>query len=184
MFLIVGLGNPGKEYEKTYHNLGFLALDYFCLQNNIEIKKAKDNALIFEGKINNKKVILAKPQTYMNLSGTSVVRLAKRFDIKPENVLIIYDDIDLEKGQVRYRQSGSGGTHNGMKNVIQQLSTNNVPRIRIGAGKDDENIKDVADYVLSSIKNVDNYVSAFEKVKNLIDEFIEKDGNIENKSVK
>jgi PTH1 family peptidyl-tRNA hydrolase len=184
MLLIVGLGNPGKEYEKNYHNLGFMALDFFAKENGLEIKKVKDNALIFEGKINDKKVILAKPQTFMNLSGTSVVRLMKRFQIEPEHTLIIYDDIDLLEAAVRYRQTGSGGTHNGMKNIIEQLSTTNVPRIRIGAGKDEVGGKCLADYVLSNIKNVNNYVSAFEKVKELLDEFIKSDGVIENKSVK
>jgi PTH1 family peptidyl-tRNA hydrolase len=183
MLLIVGLGNPGKQYEKTYHNLGFMALDFFSKKHQVELKKIKENTIIFEGQINQKKIILAKPQTYMNLSGTSVAKLAKRFQVEPKNILIIYDDVDLDEGAIRVREKGSAGTHNGMKNIVAQLGTTEFPRIRIGVGKDHITNRSLADYVLSNIKNVAHYHETFETVSELIEQFINKDGMVENKSI-
>ena len=180
MILIVGLGNPGKQYENTYHNIGFLALDSFLNKHNLKLTKKKGNALIFEGKLLGQKVILAKPQTYMNLSGTSVASLASSFKVDPKQTLIIYDDIDLEEGAVRYRTSGSGGTHNGMKDIVRAVGEE-VARVRIGIGRDER--KDLADYVLSRIKKIDAFEQSFEKTIELMEEFIEKEGKIENKSV-
>lgn len=182
MILIVGLGNPGKEYEKTYHNLGFMALDYYAKLQSVKITKNKENALIFEGQLNGKKVILAKPQTYMNLSGTSVIRLMNAYKIDPSQVLIIYDDIDLEEAAVRFRSSGSAGTHNGMKDILKNVNTLIVPRIRIGVGKDPLPNRSLADFVLSSVRDEKVYDAAFQKTASIIDEFILNNGVLENKS--
>jgi peptidyl-tRNA hydrolase, PTH1 family len=181
--LIVGLGNPGKKYEDTYHNMGFKALDLYACKKGITITKNKGNAFIFEGKIENQKIILAKPKTFMNLSGTSVAYLAKSYKIDTKNILIIYDDVDLELGAVRFRASGSAGTHNGMKDIVNSLSTNDIPRIRIGVGKPNNNME-LADYVLSHISKTNLQVleGAFEKTCELIDEFITSGGELENKS--
>ena len=183
MILIVGLGNPGKNYENTYHNMGFMALDFYIKSKGVTLTKKKGNALIYEGPINGKKVILAKPQTFMNLSGTSVASLVASFKIEPSKALVIYDDIDLEQGAVRFRNSGSAGTHNGMKDVVKDLNTTSIPRVRIGVGQDLVKGRDLADYVLSKVQRVEDFKEPFEKVASLIDEFIEKDGALENKSV-
>ncbi len=183
MFLIVGLGNTGKKYENTYHNMGFWALDEFARKNDIKITKSKNNALIFEGKIGSKKVILVKPTTYMNNSGLAVRALMDKFKINSENVLVVYDDIDLPKGVVRFRNSGSAGTHNGMKSIISHINTQNFPRIRVGIDKD-ERIP-LADYVLSKVNGASKkqLKAAIEESANLIEEFIKNDGKLENTSI-
>ena len=185
MILIVGLGNPGKKYWTTYHNMGFMAIDTYAEKKGITLNKNKGNAFVFEGIINEQKVILAKPKTFMNLSGKSVQSLSSIYKIDPKNILIIYDDIDIDLGAVRYRISGSGGTHNGMKDIINTLGTNNIPRVRIGVGMPENNNMNLADYVLSNISKAKLLVlsEAFEKTAELIDEFIIKGGEIENKSV-
>lgn len=182
MFLVVGLGNPGKKYENTYHNVGFCVLDAYSKNKTVNITKKKGNALIFEGKINNQKVILAKPQTYMNLSGSSVSSLAKKFKIEPNNIVIVYDDVDLDVGQVRFRSSGSGGTHNGMRDIVKALGTQ-VKRVRIGVGRGSG--KSLADFVLSQIKKQEKPIieEAVVKAIELIDEIINNNGEMENKSM-
>ena len=168
MILIVGLGNPGAKYEKTYHNIGFLVLDKIAQELGEKFGKKAGNALVCETKIDGQKVIFAKPQTYMNLSGESVLQLKNKFKIENENMLIILDDIDLPKGDTRFRTSGSAGTHNGLRNIVSLLGDNNVPRFRIGIGKDER--MDLADYVLSSIKKEDEQIfdDAIEKAKNFV----------------
>ena len=133
-FVIVGLGNPGSEYEKTRHNMGFRAVDVIASDENIEIKRAKFHALIGQGKIAGHKVILVKPQTYMNRSGIAVREVAMYYNVPSCNVIVIYDDIDLPVTAIRVRKSGGAGTHNGMKSVVQQLGVKDFPRIRIGVG--------------------------------------------------
>ena len=182
MMLIVGLGNPGKEYENTYHNIGFMALDFYLKNLGLTLNKKKDNSLILEEKINSKKIIFCKPLTYMNLSGTSVVALSNKFKVEKNKILIIYDDIDLEEGVVRFRKEGSAGTHNGMKDIINKMGTTEVARIRIGIGKPTHKEQDLANFVLSKIKNKDLYEPAFLKVKEILDEFILNEGKLENKS--
>ncbi len=138
MYIIVGLGNPGKKYENTRHNIGFIAIDYFAEKYNIKINKIKHKALMGEGTIGGEKVILVKPQTFMNLSGESIREVMSYYKVPIENLVVIYDDIDIDVGNVRIRKKGSAGTHNGMKSVIYQLKEDNFPRVRIGVGKDEK----------------------------------------------
>ena len=133
-YVIAGLGNPGKEYEETRHNMGYKAIDVLSSIENIEIRKNKFHALIGQGKIEGKKAVLVKPGTYMNRSGIAVREAAMYFDVAPENLIVIYDDIDLPAGSIRIRKSGGAGTHNGMRSVVQELGTKNFIRIRIGVG--------------------------------------------------
>ena len=153
MKIIVGLGNPGKEYENTKHNLGFMFLD-FLNKNYLggEFKTFK-NSKIIEGNIDNEKVILAKPQTYMNLSGEAVVLAVNYYKINMEDILIVHDDLDLPVGKLRIRKQGSGGGQKGMKNIIDLLHTNEISRIRVGIDHD-ERIP-VVDYVLGKVKKED-----------------------------
>lgn len=146
MYVIVGLGNPGKKYDATRHNIGFEAIDMLAKRNNIEIKKLKHKALCGEGTIGGKKVILVKPQTFMNLSGQSLLDIVQFYKLDPEKLIVIYDDIDVAVGSLRIREKGSAGSHNGMKSIIYQLQTDQFPRIRIGVGK--PQFGDLADYVL------------------------------------
>lgn len=136
MYVIVGLGNPGKKYENTRHNIGFITVDYLADELGIKINKIKHKALIGEGRIGGKKVILVKPQTYMNLSGESVREIADYYKVEMDKLIVIYDDIDIDMGTVRIRKKGSAGTHNGMKSIIRLLGDDNFPRVRIGIGKD------------------------------------------------
>ena len=135
MFLIVGLGNPGKEYDNTRHNIGFETIDYISNKYNIEINRKKFKGVCGEGFINNTKVILLKPSTYMNLSGESVAEAVKFYKLKKEEVIIIYDDISLEVGRLRIREKGSAGGHNGIKSIISHLASDVFPRIKIGVGQ-------------------------------------------------
>lgn len=135
MFIIVGLGNPGKKYENTRHNMGFQVIDLLSSEYGINVDKLKFKALVGEGRIADQKVILVKPQTYMNLSGESVREIMSFYKEPIENLIVVYDDIDLEVGTFRIRAKGSAGTHNGMRSVIYQLQNDNFPRIRVGIGK-------------------------------------------------
>lgn len=148
MFIIVGLGNPDRQYEGTRHNAGFDVIDRIADKYNIAVDARKHRALIGKGIIEGQKVILAKPQTYMNLSGESIRSLTDYFKIDPEHeLLVIYDDINLEPGQLRIREKGSAGGHNGIKNIIACLGTQIFPRIRVGVGAKPSKY-DLADYVL------------------------------------
>lgn len=149
MYLIVGLGNPGRKYEKTRHNMGFDCIDILADKLGIKVNKTKLRAKTGTGKIKNEQVILAKPQTYMNLSGTSIVPLINFYKIDPEKELIvIYDDTDLDVGHLRIRKKGSAGSHNGMKNIIECMGgRQDFLRIRVGIGKRPENY-DMVDFVL------------------------------------
>ena len=149
-FVIVGLGNPGAEYEKTRHNMGFRALDVLASDERIEIRRAKFHALIGQGKIAGHKVILVKPQTYMNRSGIAVREAAMYYNVPSCNVIVIYDDIDLPLTAIRVRKSGGAGTHNGMKSVVQQLGVKDFPRIRIGVGSQ-ETGEDLVDRVIGKV---------------------------------
>ncbi|NLM43370.1 MAG: aminoacyl-tRNA hydrolase [Clostridiales bacterium] len=146
MFVVAGLGNPGIKYADTRHNIGFITLDYLAQQLNININKIKHKALVGEGYIGVEKVLLVKPQTYMNLSGESILDVVEYYKIPIENLIVIYDDVDLPKGVLRIRQKGSAGSHNGMKSIIYLLQRDDFPRIRIGIGKQPEYM-DLADYV-------------------------------------
>lgn len=148
MFLIVGLGNPTKEYDNTYHNIGFMVLDSFAKSYNVAFSKKKCDGLFAEAKIADKKVLLLKPQTYMNNSGTSVWQMVKKYKIALNKILVVYDDIDIPVGQYRLRKSGSAGSHNGMKSIIGHLGQEEFARLRVGIGA---KYFDLADYVLSKI---------------------------------
>lgn len=150
MLIIVGLGNPGNKYEHTRHNVGFDVIEVLSQKLNIAVKKIKCKCLVGEGMVNGEKVVLAKPQTYMNLSGQAVVELMQWYKVDSEEVLIIYDDIDLPLGHIRYRNNGSAGTHNGMRNIISLSPSNNFPRLRVGVGRPPHRDYDLADWVLSS----------------------------------
>ncbi|MBQ7667902.1 MAG: aminoacyl-tRNA hydrolase [Clostridia bacterium] len=147
MYIIVGLGNPGGEYEKTRHNTGYMFLDRLASKYNISVTKEKFKAKVGDGHIEGKKVLLVKPETYMNNSGESVIEIVNFYKEDLDNVLIVYDDIDLPVGKIRIRESGSAGTHNGMKSVLAHLGSKKVKRIRIGIGK--PNI-DLINYVLGN----------------------------------
>lgn len=134
MFVIAGLGNPGKEYENTRHNMGFKVVDALASDLGIDIRKEKFHSLIGQGKIDNEKIILIKPQTYMNRSGIAVRETAMYYNVPPENVIVIYDDIDIPLSSIRIRKAGGAGTHNGMKSVVSELGITSFPRIRIGVG--------------------------------------------------
>ena len=149
MFIIAGLGNPTREYEGTRHNVGFDVIDRLAARYNIDVDVKKHRALIGKGMIAGQKVILAKPQTYMNLSGESVRELVNYYKVDPESELIVvYDDISLAPGQIRIRKKGSAGGHNGIKNIIANLGTDRFMRVKVGVGEKPKNW-DLADYVLS-----------------------------------
>ena len=147
MYIIAGLGNPTREYEKTRHNVGFEAIDILADKAGTTVTEKKHKALYGKGYIGGQKVILAKPQTYMNLSGESIREIADFYKIEPENIIILCDDINLSEGQLRIRLKGSAGGHNGLKNIISHLGTQEFPRIRIGVGEKPRGM-DLADYVL------------------------------------
>lgn len=134
MYLIVGLGNPEEEYARTRHNMGFDTINRISENSNIKVNKSKFNSLYGTGTIDGKKVILLKPQTYMNLSGNAVRDFMNFYKILPENIIVIYDDLDIEPGIIKIRKKGGAGTHNGMKSVVHEIQTENFPRIRIGIG--------------------------------------------------
>lgn len=148
MYVIVGLGNPGERYTQTKHNIGFITIDYLAEQHNIKVNKIKHKAVIGEGTIGGEKILLVKPSTFMNLSGQSVMEIMNFYKVPIENLIVIYDDIDLPVGKVRIRQSGSSGTHNGMRNIIYLLNNQGYPRIRIGVGKQPDYM-DLGDYVMT-----------------------------------
>ena len=135
MYLIVGLGNPESEYAHTRHNMGFDTINELAKNNNINITKTKFKALYETGIIQNEKVILLKPQTYMNLSGEAIKEARDFYNVKPEEIIVIYDDIDIEKGKIKLRKKGGPGSHNGMKSVVQELNTTDFIRIRVGIGQ-------------------------------------------------
>ena len=135
MFVIAGLGNPVRKYENTRHNMGFLAVDRLAEKHGIKVSKIKHKALIGDGIISGQRVLLVKPQTYMNLSGESLREVMNYYNVDIQNLIVIYDDLDLEIGALRIRKKGSAGSHNGMKSVVNQLQSQDFPRIRIGIGK-------------------------------------------------
>ena len=145
MFLIVGLGNPGSQYEDTRHNIGFKVVDNIAKEYNIEINRQKFKGMCGEGFINGEKVILLKPSTYMNLSGESIREVVDFYKLSNEDLVVIYDDISLDVGRLRIREKGSAGGHNGIKSIIAHLGTDIFPRIKVGVGQ--PNV-DLVNYVL------------------------------------
>lgn len=146
MYVIVGLGNPGKQYDSTRHNVGFEVIDQLARRHNIPVVKSKYKALVGEGMIDGKKVMLVKPQTFMNLSGESVMRIVEYYDLPLDNLMVIYDDLDTDVGKLRIRAKGSAGSHNGMKNIIYLLKEDVFPRVRVGIGRPEHGA--VRDFVL------------------------------------
>ncbi len=149
-WLIVGLGNPGREYEKTRHNCGFRCLDLLADQLNCKVDKLKFQGLYGQVNYNGVKLFLLKPQTYMNLSGRSVLQLSAYFHIPPQNIIVMFDDISLEPGRLRIRPNGSAGGHNGIKSIIQEVGSQEFPRVKIGVGAKPNPNYDLADWVLSA----------------------------------
>ena len=165
MYLIVGLGNPGRQYEATRHNMGFDVIDKLVEEYNVPQSGVKFNAMYGKGRIEGQPVILMKPLSYMNLSGGPVRDMANYFKIDPETeMIVIYDDIDLEPGQLRIRKQGSAGGHNGIKDIIRQLGTEKFLRIKVGVGAKPKGW-DLADHVLGRFSTED---------RKLVDEAIEK----------
>ena len=149
-WLIVGLGNPGREYERTRHNAGFRAIDLLAEKPGCKIDKAKFQGLYGQVNYNGGKLFLLKPQTFMNLSGRSVLQLSAYFSIPPQRIIVLFDDISLEPGRLRVRADGSAGGHNGIKSIIQELGSQSFPRVKIGVGAKPHPDYDLADWVLSS----------------------------------
>ena len=174
MYLIVGLGNPENEYANTRHNMGFDTINKLAKENNIEVNKSKFRGLYGTGIIQGKKVILLKPQTYMNLSGEAVLECVNFYKIAVDDILIIHDDMDLPVGSVRLRMQGSGAGQKGMKNIIDLLHTTQIKRIRMGIGRD-QNI-DVINYVLGKFRKdeIDIFNEACDWASNGAYEFISK----------
>lgn len=148
-WLIVGLGNPGKEYASTRHNCGFRAVDLVAEQLGCKIDKLKFQGLYGQASCEGKKIYLLKPQTYMNLSGRSVLQMSAYYNIPPERIIVLFDDISLEPGRLRIRSNGSAGGHNGIKSIITELGSENFPRVKIGVGAKPHKDADLADWVLS-----------------------------------
>ncbi len=190
MYLIVGLGNPESDYSKTRHNMGFNVINKISEEYQIEVNKSKFKGLVGNGIINGEKVILLKPQTFMNLSGESVIEAMNFYKITENELIVIYDDIDIEPGNIRIRRNGSAGTHNGMRSIVEHLKTENFARVRVGIGKPsghldmithvighipeeevkmlDEGVKTAKDAVLEIIKNsIDSAMNKFNKKKDV-----------------
>lgn len=148
MKLIIGLGNPGRDYAGTRHNIGFGVITRVAEQYNISLNRNEHKAVCGKGMIGGEKVLLAQPQTFMNLSGESVRSLADYYKVEPEDIIVAYDDIDLAVGQIRIRRKGSAGGHNGIKNIIAHLGTNEFPRVKVGVGAKPQG-GDLARHVLS-----------------------------------
>ena len=167
MFVIVGLGNPDKKYEHTRHNIGFDVVDALAAKYNIDIKDKKHKALCGTGVIEGMKVLLVKPQTYMNLSGESVADVVNFYKIDPEeDMIVIFDDISLEPGRIRIRKKGSAGGHNGIKNIIAMTGTSGFKRIKVGVGEKPQGW-DLADHVLGRFSDEDR--QNVEAIKNAMD---------------
>ena len=179
MYVIVGLGNPGRKYEHTRHNVGFDVVEILSQKYNIPIRKIRCKSVVGEGTICGEKVVLAQPQTFMNLSGEAVVQLCNWYKPEDDHLIVVYDDVDLAEGKLRFRPSGSSGTHNGMRNIIYLLGKDNFPRVRVGIGRPPEGW-DMADWVLSSYKTpelrqlmFDAYMNAADVIAELIGKGVE-----------
>lgn len=173
MYLIIGLGNPEPEYSNTRHNMGFDTINIIAQNNNINISKSKFKGLCETGIIQGKKVILLKPQTYMNLSGESVKEVVNFYNIELENIIVIYDDMDIEKGKIKIRKKGGSGSHNGMKSVINELQFSEFARVRVGIGQPDFR-NDMVNYVIGKVSEEEQKIlqqgvnSAAEAVEEII----------------
>lgn len=167
MRAVIGLGNPGKKYESTRHNIGFIILDEFAAKHKIAFKSSKEDYLFSEGSLLSSDFFLVKPTTYMNLSGVAILDFITRYSINVKNILVIVDDVNLELGKIRLRQSGSDGGHNGLKSIIYYLQDNNFPRLRFGVGNQFEK-GELAGYVLDRFSKEE-----FNSVKNSVNDTLE-----------
>lgn len=148
MKLIIGLGNPGNQYAKTRHNIGFIIIGHLAEELGIKVDKVKFKSIIGEGFIGTEKVVLAKPQTFMNLSGEAVLDMVQWYKVEPEDILVIYDDMDLPAGRLRLRTQGSAGGHNGMKSIIYLIQSDKFPRLRVGIGRPENRNIETVNFVL------------------------------------
>jgi PTH1 family peptidyl-tRNA hydrolase len=173
--VIVGLGNPGKKYEITKHNIGFWAVDQLSEKWNLPFQKEKFNSMVAEGNVDGEKVFLLKPQTYMNLSGEAVGAAMRFLKLSPQDLLVLFDDMDIPLGQLRLRQKGSSGGHNGMKSIISHLGSEQFNRIKIGINRPPAGRK-VVDYVLEPFSEIDKAVAADAAITaaNAADEWVRK----------
>ncbi len=172
MYLVVGLGNPEKKYFNTPHNMGFAAVDRLVEKLGGEFAKGECKAVTAHIKVNGTKVIVAKPVTYMNLSGEAVAELCRKYKVEKGNLIVVYDDTDIPLGNLRIRAQGSAGSHNGMKSIVQLLGTEDFPRVRVGIGK--ETVMARIDYVLSQLTDEDMYLlnPALDSAANALCEFV------------
>ncbi len=173
MYAVIGLGNPGVKYRGTRHNVGFDVIDCLAYRNNLKIRKIKHKSVYGETVLGNNKVIFVKPQTYMNNSGLCVVDIYRYFKLPIENIIVIYDDIDISLGSLRIRKKGSAGSHNGMKSIIYHLQSDEFPRVRIGIGKPQEN-QNLVNYVINGFCKEDRMIvdETIEKASKAIEEII------------
>lgn len=185
MYYIVGLGNPGIQYENTRHNAGFISIDYLARKYSIDVRKIKFKSLIGQGVISGQKVMLVKPQTYMNNSGEAIREIYKYFDFEHDKLIVIYDDIDIDFGSIRIRKKGSAGTHNGMKSIIYNLEFDDFPRIKVAVGKK-PSYMDLANFVLSGFSKQEANILekevklAAESIEMILEEGIEKAMSVYN----
>lgn len=153
--IVVGLGNPGGEYERTRHNVGFVAIDYIADKLGVKIDRVKFHALCAEATVGERRVILMKPTTYMNNSGVAVAEAASFYKIAPENIVVLHDEISFEPGKMRLRRKGSAGGHNGLKSIIAHIGSDNFPRVKIGVGQKPSPDYDLANWVLGKLPEPD-----------------------------
>jgi len=185
-WLIAGLGNPGPEYEQTYHNLGFLAIDRLGERANIRLTRPECKALVGAGVVAGKSALLAKPQTFMNLSGGSIQPLLQKYTLPPERLILIYDELALEWGSLRIRMKGSAGGHNGVSSIIRGVGNENFIRVRLGI-RPEHPVKEMKDYVLSKVRKAQmetlesTLEQALQAVETIITEGVEKAMTIHNR---
>ena len=185
-YIIAGLGNPGRKYEKTRHNAGFMAMDKLAEQEGFEFKRLKFHAFIADEMVGGKRCLLMKPQTMMNNSGEAIYEAASYYNIPDENIIIIYDDISLDVGKTRIRRKGSAGGHNGIKSIINCLGSEDFPRVKIGVGKKPNASYDLVDWVLGDFpKDVQDNLSlainnSIQAVKLIVEDDIDKAMNLYN----
>jgi PTH1 family peptidyl-tRNA hydrolase len=179
MYVVVGLGNPDKKYLNTLHNIGFMAIDKVAEKLGVTFDKKGFKGEYCITNVNGEKVVLLKPQTYMNLSGESVLAVTNFYKIPVENVIVVYDDLDINIGSLRIRKNGSAGTHNGMRNIVNLLGSQNFPRIRVGI-KPENDSRGIIDYVLSDIKQNDKqrFSEVLDKASDAIIAYL-KSGNLD-----
>ena len=174
MYIILGIGNPGKQYDNTRHNIGFIALDYLAASMGVQINKIKHKALLGEGTLAGEKVLLVKPQTYVNLSGESAGEILSFYKLPPENLIVICDDVNLDAGRIRIRAKGSDGGHNGLKSLLYHVKSDAFPRVRLGVGKKPPEY-DLADWVLGKFNDeqIKVMAKAVDQVPAIVREIIE-----------